>query len=201
LSCDVCCDVVGKLADENRRRFCQLPRPNRRQRFEDGACVASSGGGLHARLDLCACRSDQQRRFNCRCSPALTRRGTERRVASRSRSSFPTLGPVDCGPFYPRNHHAWTLARLLWPPSQGYFCPCGTISRVVVRYCRCLCLKRTRSLPSLLARSARSLRKGPPRYRPGKIVCRDGSGSCCICLAGGCVRSGLYRRSRPRIPE
>jgi len=52
---------------------CQLPRPNRLRRFEDGACVASSGGGLHARLDLFASRSDQQRQFNCRCSHALTR--------------------------------------------------------------------------------------------------------------------------------
>ncbi len=52
---------------------CQLPRPNRLRRFEDGACVASSGGGLHARLDLFASRSDQQRQFNCRCSHTLTR--------------------------------------------------------------------------------------------------------------------------------
>jgi hypothetical protein len=35
--------------------------------------VASSGGGLHARLDLFASRSDQQRQFNCRCSHTLTR--------------------------------------------------------------------------------------------------------------------------------
>ncbi len=146
----------------------QLPRPNRLRRFEDGACVASSGGGLHARLDLFAGRSDQQRQFNCRCSHALTRVGTERHVASRSRSSFPTVGPVDCGPFHPRNHHAWTLARLLWPPSQGYFCPCGTMRQLSVRRNKCLRPKRTRLLPSLLAPSSRSLRKGPPRYRSGE---------------------------------
>jgi hypothetical protein len=115
--------------------------------FNRAACVASSGGGLHARLDLFAGRSDQQRQFNCRCSHALTRVGTERRVASRSRSSFPTLEPVDYGPFHPRNHHAWTLPRLLWPPSQGYFCPCETMSRFTVRRYNRLRSKRTRVLP------------------------------------------------------
>jgi hypothetical protein len=156
------------VVDNSGKPLCQLPRPNRLGRFEDGACVASSGGGLHARLDLFAGRSDQQRQFNCRCSLALTRVGMERRVASRSRSSFPTLGPVDCGLFHPRNHHAWTLARLLWPPSQGYFCPCGTMSRLTVRRYKRLRSKRTRFLPSLLTRSARSLRQGPPRYRLGE---------------------------------
>jgi hypothetical protein len=146
----------------------QLPRPNRPRRFEDGACMTSSGGGVHARLDLFAGRSDQQRQFNCRCSHALTRVGTERHMASRSRSSSPTLGPVDCGPFHPRNHRAWTLGSLLWPPSQGYFCPCGTIPQLAVHRNKRLLSKRTRFLPSLLTRVARSLRKGHPRYRLGE---------------------------------
>ena len=94
--------------------------------------------------------------------------GTERRVASRSRSSSPTLWPVDCGPFHPRNHHAWTLARLLWPPSQGYLCPCGTMSWLAVRLYHRLRSKRTRFLSSLLTRVARSVRKGPPRYLLGE---------------------------------
>jgi hypothetical protein len=94
-------------------------------------------------------------------------RTTERRVASRSRSSSPTLRPVDCGPFHPRNHHAWTLARSLWPPSQGYFCPCGAVSRLTIRQYNRLHPKRTRFLLSLLTRVARSLSKGPPRYLLG----------------------------------
>ena len=116
--------------------------------------------------------SDQQRQFNYRCSDDLTHGGTEKRMASRSRSSFPTLGPVDYGPFYPRNHRAWTLARLLWSPSQGCFCPNGTISRLPSTLLS-VCAQNERAssppLPSRLAPTSRSWRNEPPRYRLGEV--------------------------------
>jgi hypothetical protein len=144
---------------------CQLPRPTRADALvEGGACTPVCRVGLTRSKSPCGAGPDASGNLIVgvlHSTPCRTRE-TERRVASRSLRRTRLRGRLTAAHPCRETHRGLVgtpaLTDCLWPVMD---------SQVVVAPG---CKGSHALLPSLLARSARSLRKGTPRDRFGDDV-------------------------------
>jgi hypothetical protein len=138
----------------------QLPHPERLRRSEGGACVRLLGMGLTPTKAACGAGPDASGNLISRdlhSTPRLRSRETERHMASRSlrRSGF--QGRLTATRPCRETHRGLVgtpaLVDCLWPVMDS------------LKFVELGCNGSHALLPSLLARSARSVRQGTPRDR------------------------------------